>query len=165
MDSDYHREVNTKKRAMLKKKIASEPEPERYFAPSFHKNLCESCAGGRYVVGGVHSGGKFSLGQLASDAGRISKKIVRVGVPAMVGIGTTLEAGPAAGLAAAKASSELTNLITGGKSSGGKSSGGKMSGGGSDARKVRGQMVSKLMKEKGMTLGQASAHIKAHKLM
>lgn len=34
-----------------------------------------------------------------------------------------------------------------------------------DARRKRGQMVSRLMKEKGMTLAEASRHIKAHGLM
>jgi hypothetical protein len=32
----------------------------------------------------------------------------------------------------------------------------------SDARRKRGAMVSRLMKEKGMTLGEASKHIKEH---
>jgi hypothetical protein len=59
-------------------------------------------------------GGKFSLSQLARDAGRISKKILKVGVPAAVGIGTVVETGnPAAALAAAKGSSELTNYVLG----------------------------------------------------
>lgn len=34
-----------------------------------------------------------------------------------------------------------------------------------DARRKRGQMVSRLMKEKGMSLAEASRHIKAHGLM
>jgi hypothetical protein len=34
--------------------------------------------------------------------------------------------------------------------------------GASDARKKRGAEVSRLMREKGMTLGQASKHIKEH---
>jgi hypothetical protein len=179
MDTDYQRSVNLKGKRQLLRKIASEPEPERFQVPSVHRVdaqrpfkdrklvvpnmsapqfLCDACSG--------HTGGQFSFSKLANDAGRISKKIVRVGVPAMVGIGTTMEAGPAAGLAAAKASSELTNLITGGRSSGGKMSAGRSSGGSAtDKRKIRGQMVSKLMKQEGMTLGQASKHIKANKLL
>jgi len=59
-------------------------------------------------------GGKFSLKQLASDAGKISKKILKVGVPAMAGIGATIETGnPMAGMAAAKAGTELTNYVLG----------------------------------------------------
>ena len=70
----------------------------------------------KLAEGAEMSGGKFSFKKLASDAANISKKIVRVGVPAMAGIGTTIETGnPAAGLAAAKGASELTNYITGGK--------------------------------------------------
>jgi len=61
-------------------------------------------------------GGKFSLKQLASDAGKISKKILKVGVPVMAGIGTTIETGnPMAGMAAAKAGTELTNYVLGGR--------------------------------------------------
>lgn len=61
-------------------------------------------------------GGKFSFSKLASDAGKISKKIVRTAVPAMAGIGVTVETGnPVAGLAAAKGASELTNYLTGGR--------------------------------------------------
>ena len=61
-------------------------------------------------------GGKFSFSKLGKDALNISKKIVRTGVPAMAGIGTTIETGnPMAGLAAAKGASELTNYITGGR--------------------------------------------------
>jgi len=47
----------------------------------------------------------------------------------------------------------------GGAQTGGASTGGASTGGG-DARKRRGQMVSRLMREKGMTLGQASKYIK-----
>ena len=188
MDTDYQRAVNAQGKRQLLRKLATQPDPERLSIPSVHYTnakkvfkdrktvapdrsapqfLCDGCSGAG------HSGGKFSLKKLGSDALNVSKRIVRVGVPAMVGIGTTLEAGPAAGLAAARASSELTNLITGGKSRGGRSSGGRSSGGSAviggsaagDKRKVRGQMVSKLMKEQKMTLGQASAHIKANKLL
>lgn len=42
---------------------------------------------------------------------------------------------------------------------------GAKSGGATDKRKVRGALISKLMKEKGMTLAQASKHIKEAKLM
>lgn len=181
MDTEYQRAVNARGKRQLLRKIASEPEPERYQVPSVHKVdaqrpfkdrklvapnmsapqfLCDACSGSG------HSGGKFSFSKLASDTGRISKKILRVGVPAAVGIGTTLEAGPAAGLAAAKASSELTNLITGGRSSGGRLSAGRSSGGSvTDKRRIRGQMVSKLMKEQGMSLGQASRHIKENHMV
>jgi hypothetical protein len=189
MDTDYQRAVNAQGKRQLLRKLATQPDPERLAIPSVHYTnakkvfkdrktvapdrssqqfLCDGCAGAG------HSGGKFNLKKLGSDALNVSKKIVRIGVPAMVGVGTTLEAGPAAGLAAARASSELTNLITGGKSKvGGRSSGGRSSGGSAviggsaatDRRKTRGQMVSKLMREKQMTLGQASAHIKAHKLL
>jgi hypothetical protein len=179
MDTDYQRVVNARGKRQLLRKIASEPQPERFEVPSVHRVnaqkpfkdrhlvvpnmsapqfLCDACSGGR------SSGGKFSFSKLASDTGRISKKIVRVGVPAMVGIGTTMEAGPIAGLAAARASSELTNLITGGKV-GGRSSGGKSSGGSAtDKRKIRGAAVSKLMKEKGLSLGAASKYVKEHGL-
>jgi hypothetical protein len=59
-------------------------------------------------------GGKFSLKQLASDAGKISKKILKTAVPVMAGIGTTIETGnPMAGMAAAKAGTELTNYVLG----------------------------------------------------
>ena len=64
------------------------------------------------------TGGKFSFSKLGKDALNISKKIVKVGVPAMAGIGTTIETGnPMAGMAAAKGASELTNYLTGGKKS------------------------------------------------
>jgi len=187
MDTDYQRAVNAQGKRQLLRKLATQPDPERLSIPSVHYTnakkvfkdrktvapdrsapqfLCDGCSGAG------HSGGKFSFSKLASDAGKISKKIVRVGVPALAGTIATMEGGPAAGLAAAKASSELTNLITGGKSRGGRSSGGRSSGGSAaiggsagDKRKVRGQMVSKLMKEKGLSLGQASAHIKANKLL
>ena len=188
MDTDYQRAVNAQGKRQLLRKLATQPDPERLSIPSVHYTnakkvfkdrktvapdrsapqfLCDGCSGAG------HSGGKFSFSKLASDAGKISKKIVRVGVPALAGTIATMEGGPAAGLAAAKASSELTNLITGGKSRGGRSSGGRSSGGSAviggsaagDKRKVRGQMVSKLMKEKGMTLGQASKHIKENKLL
>lgn len=60
------------------------------------------------------AGGKFSFSKLASDAGKISKKILKTAVPAVAGIGTTIETGnPMAGLAAAKASGELTNYLLG----------------------------------------------------
>ena len=61
-------------------------------------------------------GGKFSLKQLANDAGKISKKILKIGVPAMAGIGTTIETGnPMAGMAAAKGATKLTNYVLGGR--------------------------------------------------
>ena len=47
---------------------------------------------------------------------------------------------------------------TGGRRRGRGQTGGAMTGG--DARKARGQMVSRLMREKGMTLGEASRYIK-----
>jgi hypothetical protein len=47
---------------------------------------------------------------------------------------------------------------TGGRRRGGAQTGGAMTGG--DARKARGQMVSRLMREKGMSLGEASRYIK-----
>ena len=50
---------------------------------------------------------------------------------------------------------------TGGRRRGGAQTGGAMTGG-QDARKRRGQMVSKLMRERGMSLGEASRHIKEH---
>jgi hypothetical protein len=59
-------------------------------------------------------GGKFSFKKLASDAGKISKKILKTAIPAAVGVGTAMETGnPAAALAAAKGSSELTNYLLG----------------------------------------------------
>jgi hypothetical protein len=52
-----------------------------------------------------------------------------------------------------KAASALMKLKKGGK---------RAPAGPSDARRKRGAMVSRLMKEKGMTLGEASKHIKEH---
>lgn len=66
------------------------------------------------LVSSDSMGGKFSFKQLANDAGRISKKILKVGVPAMAGVGTAIETGnPMAGMAAAKGATELTNYILG----------------------------------------------------
>ena len=59
-------------------------------------------------------GGKFSFKQLANDAGRISKKILKTAIPAAVGVGTAIETGnPMAGMAASKGASELTNYVLG----------------------------------------------------
>lgn len=186
METIYHRAVKAQSKRQLLKKIASEPEPERFEIPSVHRMdaqrpfkdrklvvpnmsapqfLCDNCSGGR-VSGGSNSGGKISWRALAKTAGETSKNILRYGAPAVAGTIGTVEGGPAVGLASAKAASELAKLVTGGKV-GGRSSGGRNSGGAStastDKRKERGQMVSKLMREKGMTLGQASAYIKANK--
>jgi hypothetical protein len=66
------------------------------------------------LVAADMEGGKFSFKQLANDAGRISKKILKTAIPAAVGVGTAMETGnPAAALAAAKGSSELTNYVLG----------------------------------------------------
>jgi len=59
------------------------------------------------------AGGKFSFKQLANDAGRISKKILKVGVPVVAGTVATMEGGPVAGLATAKASGALTDYLLG----------------------------------------------------
>ena len=74
-------------------------------------------------------GGKFSLSQLAKDTGNISKKILKVGVPALSGAIGTIEGGPVTGLAAAKASSALTDYVLGSgrKPRGRKPKGGKVS--------------------------------------
>jgi len=59
-------------------------------------------------------GGKFSFKQLANDAGRISKKILKTAIPVVAGVGTTIETGnPMAGMAASKGASELTNYVLG----------------------------------------------------
>jgi hypothetical protein len=50
---------------------------------------------------------------------------------------------------------------TGGRRRGRGQTGGASTGGG-DARRARGQMVSRLMREKGMSLGEASRYIKQH---
>lgn len=69
----------------------------------------------------VLEGGKFSFSKLAKDTGNISKKILKVGVPALSGAIGTIEGGPATGLATAKASSALTDYLLGsGKRKGGK---------------------------------------------
>jgi hypothetical protein len=57
------------------------------------------------------------------------------------------------------ASAGLSALGYGRRRRGGAQTGGASTGG-QDARKRRGQMVSRLMREKGMTLGQASKYIK-----
>jgi len=59
-------------------------------------------------------GGKFSFKQLANDAGRISKKILKTAIPVVAGVGTTIETGnPMAGMAASKGATELTNYVLG----------------------------------------------------
>ena len=186
MDTDYQRAVNAQGKRQLLRKLATQPDPERLSIPSVHYTnakkvfkdrktvapdrsapqfLCDGCAGGAH-------GGKLSWRSLAKTAGETSKNILRYGAPAAAGLIGTVEGGPAVGLASAKVASELAKLATGGKS-GGRSSGGRSSGGSAviggsaagDKRKVRGQMVSKLMKEHKMTLGQASKHIKENKLL
>jgi hypothetical protein len=72
--------------------------------------LLQKLTGGRRM-----KGGKFSFSKLAKDTGNISKKILKYGVPALTGAIGTIEGGPAAGLATAKASSALTDYILGGK--------------------------------------------------
>jgi len=59
----------------------------------------------------------------------------------------------------------VEGAITGGGVSGGAMSGGKKKRVASSKMKQRGAMVSKLMKEKGMTLGQASSYISKHNLI
>ena len=191
MDTDYQRAVNAQGKRQLLRKLATQPDPERLSIPSVHYTnakkvfkdrrtvapdksaaqfLCDGCSGAGHS-GGAH-GGKLSWRSLAKTAGETSKNILRYGAPAAAGLIGTVEGGPAVGLASAKVASELAKLATGGKS-GGRSSGGRSSGGSAviggsaagDKRKVRGQMVSKLMKEQKMTLGQASKHIKENKLL
>ena len=65
-----------------------------------------------------------------------------------------MEGGPVAGLAAAKVAKEGTQVVGLGAS--------KQK---SVVQKKRGALVSKLMKEQGMSLGEASKHIKANKLL
>lgn len=187
MDTEYQRAVNLKGKRQLLRKIASEPQPERFEVPSVHRVnaqkpfkdrrivapnmsapqfLCDACSGSGHS-GGRLSAGKFSWKALAKTAGETSKNILRYGAPAVAGTIGTVEGGPAVGLASAKAASELAKLVTGGRSSGGRLSAGRSSGGSAstDKRKIRGQMVSKLMKQDGMTLGQASRHIKEKNLL
>jgi len=59
----------------------------------------------------------------------------------------------------------VEGAITGGGVSGGAMSGGKKKRVASSKMKQRGALVSKLMREKGMTLGQASSHISKHNLI
>jgi hypothetical protein len=68
----------------------------------------------KLVAEDAMEGGKFSFKQLASDAGKISKKILKTAVPVVAGLGTTIETGnPMAGMAAAKGATELTNYVLG----------------------------------------------------
>jgi hypothetical protein len=68
----------------------------------------------KLVASDAMEGGKFSFKQLASDAGRISKKILKTAIPVVAGVGTTIETGnPMAGMAASKGATELTNYVLG----------------------------------------------------
>jgi hypothetical protein len=75
----------------------------------------------------LEGGNKFT--DFAKKTGNISKKILKVGVPALSGAIGTIEGGPVVGLAAAKSSSALTDYLLGsGKRRGRKpKEGGKMS--------------------------------------
>jgi hypothetical protein len=59
----------------------------------------------------LEGGNKFT--DFAKKTGNISKKILKVGVPALSGAIGTVEGGPVVGLAAAKSSSALTDYLLG----------------------------------------------------
>lgn len=109
--------------------------------------------GGRAVAGAGRgqSGGNFfnDLKKAVPIAANIVRKTAKYGIPAAAGVLGTMEGGPAAGLAAAKVAKEGTQVV----------------GLGASKQKKRGALVSKLMKEKGLSLGEASKHIKANKLL
>ena len=109
--------------------------------------------GGRAVAGAGRavSGGNFfkDLKKAVPIAANIVRKTAKYGIPAAAGVLGTMEAGPVAGLAAAKVAKEGTQVV----------------GLGASKQKKRGALVSKLMKEKGLSLGEASKHIKANKLL
>ena len=103
--------------------------------------------------GGAFSGGKFRVGKAMKKAhvGKIARSIARNPivqdtVAAGVGVGATEATGnPMAGVLAAAATK------------------GAMKGAGKRAS-ARGALVSKIMKEKGLSLGQASKYVKEHNL-
>ena len=109
--------------------------------------------GGRAVAGAgrAQSGGNFfsDLKKAVPIAANIARKTAKYGIPAAAGVLGTMEGGPVAGLAAAKVAKEGTQVV----------------GLGASKQKKRGALVSKLMKEQGMSLGEASKHIKANKLL
>lgn len=109
--------------------------------------------GGRAVAGAgrAQSGGNFfkSLKKAVPIAANIARKTAKYGIPAAAGILGTMEGGPVAGLAAAKVAKEGTQVV----------------GLGASKQKKRGALVSKLMKEQKMSLGQASKHIKENNLL
>lgn len=75
----------------------------------------------------MQGGNKFT--DFAKKTGNISKKILKVGIPALTGTIATIEGGPAVGLATAKSASALTDYALGsGKCRAGKcKAGGKIS--------------------------------------
>ena len=109
--------------------------------------------GGRAVAGAgrAQSGGNFfkDLKKAVPIAANIARKTAKYGIPAAAGVLGTMEGGPVAGLAAAKVAKEGTQVV----------------GLGASKQKKRGALVSKLMKEKGYSLGQASKHIKENNLL
>jgi hypothetical protein len=109
--------------------------------------------GGRAVAGAgrAQSGGNFfkDLKKAVPIAANIARKTAKYGIPAAAGVLGAMEGGPVGALAAAKAAKEGVNVV----------------GLGASKQKKRGALVSKLMKEQKMTLGQASKHIKENNLL
>ena len=119
--------------------------------------------GGRAVAGAGRavSGGNFfkDLKKAVPIAANIARKTAKYGIPAAAGVLGAMEGGPVGALAAAKAAKEGVNVV--GLGSGGR----KVTGLGASKQKKRGALVSKLMKEKGLSLGAASKHIKENNLL
>lgn len=106
-------------------------------------------------VGAGRSGGKMKLTKQIEELGEYAKPVLK----------------PILDAATKKIVRKIGKGRSGGRMSGGEMSAGRMSGGemsagrmSGGAKSARGALVSKLMKEKGMTLPEASRHIKENGL-
>lgn len=219
LDTPYNAKVRDKSRAILKKKLLSEPKTEHFQIPSVHYKpvafkdrrtiLPDMSKMSMYEEkrGGCQCGGRdtSSGGRDTSSGGRLSGgKMIGLAKPRTIGggfwndlkrdlshpketlkgiakpktwsdalkksgqiIGNTLEKG------IPLASAALTGAETGSpaaaigsyKESKGLIDEGKRLAKGGGKKSARGKLVSKLMKERGISLGQASKVIKEEKLM
>ena len=213
-DVPYNASVRKMTAAQLKKKMASEPEPEHYATPSVFKRMkkvpakdrkyvlpdmsesqhvggmCQSCMGGRDTSSGggrdTSSGGRKMIGlakpkkgdgffgDLKRDlthpkatlkgiskgktwenalkkTGQIIENAVPFGAATVAGLSTGSPAAAIAGFKTSKAQIKEAKELAGS--------------GSMDKRKARGQLVSKLMKQHGLSLAEASKMIKEKGLM
>jgi len=212
-DVPYNASVRKMTAAQLKKKMASEPEPEHYETPSVFKRMkkvpakdrkyvlpdmseaqhvggmCQACMGGRDTSSGggrdTSSGGRKMIGlakpkkgdgffgDLKRDlthpkatlkgiskgktwenalkkTGQIIENAVPFGAATVAGLSTGSPAAAIAGFKTSKAQIKEAK---------------ELAGSGMDKRKARGQLVSKLMKQHGLSLAEASKMIKEKGLM